>query len=46
MRKINDDYTEYMASFCIENAIYFVHSNEDIEGITLIVNSCLEELLK
>ena len=29
LKKINDDYTEYMASFSIENVIYFVHSNED-----------------
>ena len=40
--KANDDYTEYMISFCIENAIYFVHSNEDIKVITFIVNCCVE----
>ncbi|MBQ8188671.1 MAG: hypothetical protein IJZ44_02720 [Lachnospiraceae bacterium] len=46
LKKTNDDYTEYMVSFCIENAIYFVHSNKDIEDISPIVNSCIEELLK
>ena len=46
LKKTNDDYTEYMASFSIDNVIYFVHSNEDREDVTLIVNSCIEELLK
>lgn len=45
-KKINDDYIEYMVSFSMENAIYFVHSNENIEDMTSIVNRCIEELLK
>lgn len=46
LKKTNDDYNEYMVSFCIENAIYFVHSNEGINDITSLVSSCIEELLK
>ena len=45
LRKINNDYTEYMASFSIENAIYFIHSNQDIEDIKPIADSCIKEFL-
>ena len=46
LKKVNDDYTEYMVSFSIENAIYFVHSNEEMKDIIPIVNNCIEEILK
>lgn len=46
LKKVNDDYTEYMVSFCINNAIYLVHSNEDIKDIECMINNCIEELLK
>ena len=46
LKKVNDDYTEYMVSFSIENAIYFVHSNEEMKDIIPIVNNCIEENLK
>ena len=46
LKKVNDDYTEYMVSFNIENAIYFVHSNEEMKDIIPIVNNCIEEILK
>lgn len=45
-KKVNDDYIEYMVSFSMENSIYFVHSNVNIEDMASIVNRCIEELLK
>ena len=46
LKKENNDYTEYMVSFWIDNAIYFIHSNENVKNIIPVVNSCIEELLK
>ena len=46
LQKENDDYTEYMVSFGIEDAIYLVHSNEEIQVIMTIINNGIEELLK
>ena len=38
-RKVNDDYTEYIACFYIKSSIYTVNSNVEIEDIKKIIAS-------
>lgn len=44
LKKINEDYIEYMATFCIDNAIYYVNSNGNIEDMENIVNHSIKRL--
>lgn len=44
LKKINDDYIEYMATFCIDNAIYYVNTNGEVGDIKIIVNNSIKEL--
>ena len=38
-RKVNDDYTEYVACFYIKTSIYTVNSNIEIENIKNIIEN-------
>lgn len=43
-KKVNSDYTEYSACFCIDNVIYTINSNVEIEDIREIISSNINSL--
>ena len=41
--KVNEDYTEYIATFISGNSLYYMYSNLDIDAIKEIVYNSIDD---